>query len=158
MLFSFTPKLDMYVSWPFFIFIFLSQISFQNISIHRLLMFFVCLLLFLGGKSLHVVVFLQIEFVRMVVCCFQKFRNYFADTTQTARRFNAYKYHWSENRVPVILEVNQGSLDQIDPTSNRVLCSYSYKDMEGLTLVGTVDVVAEWIKLESFLRSLWLEM
>ena len=48
MLFSFTPKLDMYVSWPFFKFIFLSQISYQNISIHRLLMFFVCC--FLGEE------------------------------------------------------------------------------------------------------------
>ncbi|KAK7111432.1 hypothetical protein V1264_011066 [Littorina saxatilis] len=64
-----------------------------------------------------------------------KFRNYFADASHAAKRFNAYKYHWSENRVPVILEVNQGSLDQIDPHSNRVLCSYSYKDMEGLSLV-----------------------
>ena len=131
MLFSFTPKLDMYFSWPFFIFIFITnklpkyfQPSFADVF-------------------LFVVVFLQMEFVRMAVRCFQKFRNCFADTMQTARRFNAYKYHWSENRVPVILEVNQGSLDQIDPTSNRVLCSYSYKDMEGLTLVGTVDVVAE---------------
>ncbi|KAL8571849.1 DnaJ subfamily C member 13 [Nucella lapillus] len=67
-----------------------------------------------------------------------KFRNYFADATQTARRFNAYKYHWSENRVPVILEINQGSLDQVDPTSNRVLCSYNYKDIEGLTQVSDV--------------------
>ncbi|KAK7507621.1 hypothetical protein BaRGS_00001556 [Batillaria attramentaria] len=67
-----------------------------------------------------------------------KFRNYFADQNSTTRRFNAYKYHWSENRVPVILEVNQGSLDQIDPTSNRVLCSYCYKDMEGFTQVSDV--------------------
>ncbi|XP_076446613.1 dnaJ homolog subfamily C member 13-like isoform X1 [Babylonia areolata] len=67
-----------------------------------------------------------------------KFRNYFADTSQAARRFNAYKYHWSDNRMPVILEVNQGSLDQIDPSSNRVLCSYNYKDIEGLTQVSDV--------------------
>ncbi len=51
------------------------------------------------------------------------------------QRFNTYKYHWSNNRVPVILEVNQGSLDQVDPSSNRVLCSYDYKDMEGLAVV-----------------------
>ena len=37
--------------------------------------------------------------------------------------------------MPVILAVNQGSLDQIDPASNRVLCSYDYKDMEGLAQV-----------------------
>lgn len=67
-----------------------------------------------------------------------KYRSYFADQSSTTRRFNAYKYHWSENRVPIILEINQGSLDQIDPTSNRVLCSYCYKDMEGFTQVSDV--------------------
>ncbi len=36
----------------------------------------------------------------------------------------------------MILAVNQGSLDQVDPASNRVLCSYDYKDMEGLTQVS----------------------
>ena len=52
------------------------------------------------------------------------------------QRFNAYKYHWSDNRVPVILVVNPGSLDQVDPHSNRLLCSYDYKDLEGLALVS----------------------
>ena len=52
------------------------------------------------------------------------------------QRYNAYKYHWSENRVPTILEVNQGSLDQRDPHTNRLLCSYDYKDMEGLAIVS----------------------
>ena len=35
----------------------------------------------------------------------------------------------------MILEVNQGSLDQIDPATNKILCSYDYKDMEGLIQV-----------------------
>ncbi|XP_033727987.1 dnaJ homolog subfamily C member 13-like [Pecten maximus] len=64
-----------------------------------------------------------------------KFRNKFAEVSKTIKRFNAYKCHWSESRVPVILEVNPGSLDQIDPSSNKTLCSYLYKDMEGLTQV-----------------------
>ena len=51
------------------------------------------------------------------------------------QRFNAFKHHWSDSRVPVILEVNQGSLDQIDPATNKILCSYDYKDMEGLIQV-----------------------
>ncbi|XP_076459341.1 dnaJ homolog subfamily C member 13-like isoform X2 [Babylonia areolata] len=67
-----------------------------------------------------------------------KFYSYFSEAKHKARRFNAVKLHWSESRVPVILEVNQGSLDQIDPKSSRVLCSYHYKDMEGLALVSDV--------------------
>ena len=51
------------------------------------------------------------------------------------QRFNARKHHWSDSRVPLILEVSNCSLDQIDPASGRRLCSYDYKDMEGLTLV-----------------------
>ncbi|XP_025080789.1 dnaJ homolog subfamily C member 13-like isoform X2 [Pomacea canaliculata] len=67
-----------------------------------------------------------------------KFRNYFAEANRSVRRFNAYKYHWSEKRVPVILEVSQGSLDQIDATTSRVLCSYDYKDIEGMRQVSDV--------------------
>ena len=52
------------------------------------------------------------------------------------QRFNAYKYHWSDSRQAVTLEVNPGSLDQIDPTSNRHLCGYDYKDMEGMLLMS----------------------
>ena len=59
----------------------------------------------------------------------------FADADRNPRRFNAFKYHWSDCRVPVVLEVNYSSLDQIDPSSQRVLCSFFYKDIEGLTQV-----------------------
>ena len=52
------------------------------------------------------------------------------------QRYNAFKYHWSDTRVPVILEVNQGSLDQVDPATNRLLASYDYKEMEGVATVN----------------------
>jgi len=51
------------------------------------------------------------------------------------QRFNAYKYHWSDKRVPVILEVNTASLDQVDPATRRTMCSYDYKDIEGFAVV-----------------------
>ena len=51
------------------------------------------------------------------------------------QRFNAYKYHWSDKRVAVILEVNTASLDQVDPATRRTLCSYDYKDIEGFAVV-----------------------
>lgn len=65
-----------------------------------------------------------------------RFRSQFAEQNTNTKRFNAFKHHWSENRVPVILEANHSSLDQLDPSSNRLLASYDYKDMEGLTQVS----------------------
>ncbi|XP_064647249.1 dnaJ homolog subfamily C member 13-like isoform X1 [Lineus longissimus] len=65
-----------------------------------------------------------------------RFRKLFTEKNGTTKRFNAYKCHWSETRVPVILEVNQGSLDQLHPATGCCLCSYDYKDMEGLTQVS----------------------
>ena len=51
------------------------------------------------------------------------------------KNFNAFKHHWSDSRVPVILRVTPCSLDQVDRASNKVLCSYDYKDMDGLAEV-----------------------
>lgn len=61
-----------------------------------------------------------------------RFRDHFAEKNSTNKRYNAYKHHWSDQRVPIILEVCQCSLDQIDPSTGQRLCSYDYKDMEGL--------------------------
>ncbi|WAR09956.1 DJC13-like protein [Mya arenaria] len=62
-----------------------------------------------------------------------RFREQFADKPFVKKRFNARKHHWSDSRVPVTLEVSQSSLNQVDG-SGKVLCSYDYKDMEGLAL------------------------
>ncbi|BFZ15550.1 hypothetical protein BsWGS_18589 [Bradybaena similaris] len=66
-----------------------------------------------------------------------RFREQFGDPNNyKPRRFNCFKHHWSEKRVPIILEVNQGSLDQVDPSTNRKLCTYDYKDLEGLAHIS----------------------
>lgn len=65
-----------------------------------------------------------------------RFRHLFAEKPAGIKRFNAYKLHWSDSRVSVILEVNPGSLDQVDPATRRTLCSYDYKDMEGITQIS----------------------
>lgn len=46
--------------------------------------------------------------------------------------YSGFKYHWSETRLPVVLEVTPASLDQLDPTSHKVVASYSYKDIEAI--------------------------
>ncbi|KAK2499613.1 hypothetical protein MC885_004710, partial [Smutsia gigantea] len=48
-----------------------------------------------------------------------------------ALRYSCYKHHWSDARKPVILEVTPGGFDQISPATNRVLCSYDYRNIEG---------------------------
>lgn len=51
--------------------------------------------------------------------------------TSPPQRYNCYKHHWSDTRKPVILEVTPGGFDQINPTTNKVLCSYDYRNIEG---------------------------
>lgn len=95
---------------------------------------------------------------------FQRFRKLFTEKNGTTKRFNAYKCHWSETRVPVILEVNQGSLDQLHPATGCCLCSYDYKDMEGLTQVadypGGVAVIhggfSRLVSILSTARLVWI--
>lgn len=52
------------------------------------------------------------------------------------QRYHAYKHHWSDIRLPVLLEVTPYSLDQLDPATNLVLASYCYKDFEGICMVS----------------------
>nr|XP_022914945.1 dnaJ homolog subfamily C member 13 [Onthophagus taurus] len=61
-----------------------------------------------------------------------KFRHLFAEKPKEILRYNAYKLHWSDIRLPVILEVTPYSLDQLDPTTSLVLASYYFKDFEGI--------------------------
>ncbi|XP_046608377.1 dnaJ homolog subfamily C member 13 isoform X1 [Neodiprion virginianus] len=61
-----------------------------------------------------------------------KFRNQFAEKPKEILRYQAYKHHWSDTRLPVVLEVTPFSLDQLDPATNMLLASYCYKDFEGL--------------------------
>lgn len=63
-----------------------------------------------------------------------KFR-YILQKPRDVPKYNASKYHWSDTKLPVLLEVTPFSLDQLDPTTNAVLASYCYKDIEGMAEV-----------------------
>lgn len=52
------------------------------------------------------------------------------------QRYNCYKHHWSDTRKSVSLEVTPGGIDQIDPQTNRVVCSYDYRNVEGFVEVS----------------------
>uniref|UniRef100_A0AAZ3S408 J domain-containing protein n=1 Tax=Oncorhynchus tshawytscha TaxID=74940 RepID=A0AAZ3S408_ONCTS len=55
---------------------------------------------------------------------------------RTPLRYNCYKHHWSDTRKSVSLEVTPGGIDQIDPQTNRVVCSYDYRSVEGFAEVN----------------------
>lgn len=52
------------------------------------------------------------------------------------QKYHAYKHHWSDVRLPIILEITPYSLDQLDPATNLVLASYNFKDFEGICTVS----------------------
>ncbi|XP_055532841.1 dnaJ homolog subfamily C member 13 isoform X1 [Wyeomyia smithii] len=52
-------------------------------------------------------------------------------------KFDAFKHHWSGTTLPAVLEVTPCSLDQLDPTTNTVLASYNYKDID--SVIGIQD-------------------
>uniref|UniRef100_A0A4W4F3V2 J domain-containing protein n=1 Tax=Electrophorus electricus TaxID=8005 RepID=A0A4W4F3V2_ELEEL len=53
-----------------------------------------------------------------------------------ALRYNCYKHPWSDTRRMVGLEVTPGGIDQIDNHTNRVICSYDYRCIEGFAEVS----------------------
>lgn len=52
------------------------------------------------------------------------------------QRYQGYKHHWSDVRLPIMLEVTPYSLDQLDPATNHILASYCYKDFEGICTIS----------------------
>ncbi|XP_017781227.1 PREDICTED: dnaJ homolog subfamily C member 13 [Nicrophorus vespilloides] len=84
-----------------------------------------------------------------------KYRHLFSEKPKEILRYNAYKHHWSDVRLPVILEVTPYSLDQLDPTTNHVLASYFFKDMVGFIVIsdypgGFVVACQEFSRLHLF--------
>ncbi|XP_030761294.1 dnaJ homolog subfamily C member 13-like [Sitophilus oryzae] len=61
-----------------------------------------------------------------------KFRHLFMEKPREINRYQAYKHHWSDIRLPVLLEITPYSLNQLDPTTNTILASYMFKDFEGI--------------------------
>lgn len=54
------------------------------------------------------------------------------------QRYEAFKYHWSETKLPVMLEVTPFSLDQLDITTTQVLASYCFKDIKAIQEVSDI--------------------
>ncbi|XP_054738081.1 dnaJ homolog subfamily C member 13 [Anastrepha obliqua] len=82
---------------------------------------------------------LSSEYRNDILCSILKYYKEFADKPKNSQRFPAYKYHWSGISLPTMLEVTPCSLDQLDPTTNEVLTSYMYKDIEGIIGISDYD-------------------
>uniref|UniRef100_A0AAR5P1B7 J domain-containing protein n=2 Tax=Dendroctonus ponderosae TaxID=77166 RepID=A0AAR5P1B7_DENPD len=85
-------------------------------------------------KKLNKMIF-STEHRTYVITETMKFKHLFIEKPKEIYRYQAYKHHWSDIRLPVLLEVTPYSLDQLDPTTNTILASYTYKDFEGICTV-----------------------
>lgn len=84
-----------------------------------------------------------------------RYRFQFSEKPKERLIYKAYKYHWSDTRLPTMLEVTPYSLDQLDPTSNQVIASYFYKDLNGVITLsdcpgGFVVAYGEFSRLHMF--------
>ncbi|GFS52720.1 dnaJ homolog subfamily C member 13 [Trichonephila inaurata madagascariensis] len=65
-----------------------------------------------------------------------RFRNKFAESAFVSASYRASKLHWSDNPLPVVLELGPASIVQKDVTSGSEVASYDYKNIEKLVPVS----------------------
>ncbi|KAF8773592.1 DnaJ subfamily C member 13 like protein [Argiope bruennichi] len=65
-----------------------------------------------------------------------RFRNKFAESAFVTANYRASKLHWSDNPLPVILELGPASIIQKDATSGNEIASYDYKNIEKLVPIS----------------------
>lgn len=63
-------------------------------------------------------------------------RSGLASDKELFQKYNAFKHHWSDNRVPVTLEIGFSGLVQLDPDSGNPRSVYDYKDIEAVVVVS----------------------
>ncbi|KAK6624832.1 hypothetical protein RUM44_011696 [Polyplax serrata] len=79
----------------------------------------------------------------------------FSDKPKDILKCQSYKHHWSDTKLPVMLEVTPSSLNQLDLATNVVLASYSYIDIKGFSEVkdypgGFVIICEEFSRMHLF--------
>jgi len=65
-----------------------------------------------------------------------KFRRDFGERQRDGQQYFSYKHHWSDQRKSIVLVVGPTALEQKDPGSGKLLASYHYKDLEGISEVS----------------------
>ena len=59
----------------------------------------------------------------------------YCNEKQDCARYEAFKYHWSGTKLPVLLEVNQYGIIQLEPTTTQPLAVYPFHSLEGISTV-----------------------
>ncbi|KAL0279212.1 UNVERIFIED_CONTAM: hypothetical protein PYX00_000818 [Menopon gallinae] len=77
------------------------------------------------------------------------------DRPRDTLRCHSYKHHWSDTKLPVMLEVTPSALNQLDMATNVILASYKYIDIQGFSEVkdypgGFVIICAEFSRMHLF--------
>ena len=77
------------------------------------------------------------EFRNEIICNALVFRHQFFDMGNKPKTaiFQCTKHHWSERKLPVMLEIDICSINQIGAQSGKQVVSYSYKDIDYLANV-----------------------
>ena len=66
---------------------------------------------------------------------FLRVKSNFDQPKKDCFRYEAYKYHWSGTKLPVILEVNHYGVVQLEPTTTQQLAIYPFYAIEGVSIV-----------------------
>lgn len=98
---------------------------------------------------------LSSEFRNEILTAIFRFYKEFSEKPKFVQKYQAKKHHWSGISLPIVLEVTPCSLDQLDPTTNTVLASYNYKDIDGIIGIqdyegGIVLAYGGWSRLHLF--------
>ena len=94
------------------------------------------------GKRTQKTLKFSSEFRSEILCECLKHRHQFADVTSAMTgspgsvKYNCYKYHWSETKVPLILEIGCAGISQRSPNTGQIITMISYKDVDSLILMS----------------------
>ncbi|XP_015790480.1 dnaJ homolog subfamily C member 13-like [Tetranychus urticae] len=78
------------------------------------------------------------EYRSDIICSALAHRAKFSEMTPriAIHRYDCFKYSWSEKLIPVTIEIDLHGINQINPTTGRLLTSYFYRDIDDLILLN----------------------
>uniref|UniRef100_A0A915KDM6 Uncharacterized protein n=1 Tax=Romanomermis culicivorax TaxID=13658 RepID=A0A915KDM6_ROMCU len=69
------------------------------------------------------------DFTTDILTCALIHSDQFLDPPPVRKKFVSYKYHYSQNRIPCILQLSESSLQQLDFDSNILIAEYFFQNM-----------------------------
>ncbi|KAK2708868.1 hypothetical protein QYM36_014482, partial [Artemia franciscana] len=84
-----------------------------------------------GGKKVDTVKFAS-EHRAQIITEALKHRHMFSDKVSHLNVYNGYKMHWSDTKIPCVLEASPTGLERKDASTLKVMAGYYYKDIEAV--------------------------